>query len=163
MSVIPAQEIIDRCKRDSLIYPFNERSTAWGLTYGVGPAGYDIRLAEDIVLHPGWFSLGSSLEHFTMPNDLIAFVHDKSTLARMGLDVKNTVIEPGWRGHLTLELTNNWHPDQSYESDLKVLHLKRGQPIAQIIWHKLETFTHLPYNGKYQDQKAGVQEPILEK
>jgi len=88
-----------------------------------------------------------------MPDDLLGVVHDKSSWARRGLTVQNTVIEPGWRGFLTLELT--YHGDAD-------LALHQGDPIAQIVFHRLDMATVQPYDGKYQDQAPGPQEAIEE-
>lgn len=119
------------------------------MSYGLSVAGYDVRLAEHIFLPVGGhMRLGSTLEKFNMPTNVIAFVKDKSTLARKGLAVQNTVIEPGWRGFLTLELTNHGGED---------LFLSPGQPIAQIVFQFLDAFAETPYSGKYQDQQAGPQ------
>lgn len=139
------------------IVPFAERTTFRGMTYGLGPAGYDIRIAEDLDIAPGGFVLASSFERFQMPNNLLGVVHDKSTWARLGLCVQNTVIEPGWEGFLTLELTN--HNSQALGNRIRLI---RGMPIAQVIFHILDQPTSQPYRGKYQDQKAGPQEAILE-
>ncbi len=89
-----------------------------------------------------------------MPNSVMGIVHDKSSWARHGVAVQNTVIEPGWRGYLTLELTN--HSQQTRT-------IKPGDPIAQIVFHWLDEPTKQPYEGKYQDQAAGPQEAIAEK
>lgn len=133
-------------------------------TYGVGPAGYDLRLdgisherddwdgtvetALTFWLQPGQFVLASAMEEFRMPDDLLGVVHDKSTWARRGLAVQNTVIEPGWRGFLTLELTNHGK---------EPLFLEHGVGICQVIFHVLDQPAAEPYNGKYQDQEAGPQ------
>ena len=130
------------------VEPFEERSTAYGLTYGLGPAGYDCRIAETVELEAGEFALASTIEHFTMPNNLLGVVHDKSTLARLGIATQNTVIEPGWKGFLTLELTNH--------SKHKVI-IQAGVPICQVVFHRLDFATENPYDGKYQDQEAGPQ------
>ena len=132
------------------ISPFHERTTHEnGMTFGLSPAGYDIRVAEKVWLMGGEFKLASTVERFTMPHDLIAQVCDKSSLARKGLAVQNTIIEPGWRGYLTLELTNHgWN----------TLQLEAGSPIAQIIFMRLEEATEQPYDGRYQDQPAGPQQ-----
>lgn len=137
------------------VTPFHERTvhSESGMTYGVGPAGYDVRVAEDFYLHPGDFRLASTVEHFDVPADIMAFVTDKSTLARAGLSVFNTVIEPGWRGHLTLELKNQG-PNR--------IHIMAGMPIAQIVFHLLDVRTDLPYDGKYQDQPARPVDAIFE-
>jgi dCTP deaminase len=124
------------------------------MTYGVGPAGYDVRVREELELPPGGFSLASTVEHFDMPRDLLGIVHDKSTWARMGLALQNTVVEAGWRGWLTLELTNHGRD---------TLRIKAGSPIAQIILHLLDEPTEAAYAGKYQDQKPAAQAAILEK
>lgn len=133
--------------------PFEERTRHNGFTYGLGPAGYDIRIAEEVLLNPGDFRLASSMERFMMPNNLLGVVHDKSTWARLGLCVQNTVIEPGWEGFLTLELTNHQKGE---------IWMQPGTPICQVIFHILDESTEYPYEGKYQNQKQGVQEAILE-
>lgn len=121
-----------------------------GMTFGLGPAGYDVRIAETVSVKPGQFELASTVESFDMPNDVIAQVCDKSSWARRGLAVQNTIIEPGWRGFLTLELTNH--------NACEPITIMAGSPIAQIIFMKLDEPTSLPYNGKYQDQGRGPQE-----
>lgn len=135
------------------IEPFHEQTKDFGMTYGLGPAGYDVRVKEFIHLLPGKACLASTFEKFIMPDNVIAFVHDKSTWARKFLAVQNTVIEPGWRGYLTLELSN--HGDEE-------LIIQSGMPIAQIVFHWLDMPTTIPYKGKYQDQREGVVEAIFE-
>lgn len=135
--------------------------TANGVSYGLTEVGYDIRIKQDIrffpsnptcasileydqsvpKVHPGRFILASSIEYFDMPNDLTGIVHDKSTWARKGLSVFNTVIEPGWRGNLTLELVYHGNED---------LHIPAGSGIAQVVFHKLAQ--NAAYSGPYQDQ-----------
>lgn len=144
MSVLSAQSIRAR----GIFRPFAERRVFGGMSYGLSPAGYDVRIAETVFLRPGNFALASIIEHMTMPADLIAFVHDKSTWARLGLAVQNTVIEPGWTGFLTVELTN--HSE-------RVIEVPAGAPIAQIVLQALDEATEQPYRGKYQDQKPGPQ------
>ena len=136
------------------ILPFNERTVRNGMSYGLSHAGYDVRIAQACFLSPNAFCLASTMEEFIMPDDLVAFVHDKSTWARRGLSLFNTVIEPGWRGFLTLELVN--HSDD-------MLMVSAGDPIAQIIFMRLEEPAEKPYAGKYQDQKRGPQEAIDER
>jgi dCTP deaminase len=144
--ILSAQSI----RKRGIISPFSERAEAYGMTYGLGPAGYDIRVAETVKLSGnGSVQLCSTIERFTMPDDVLGVVHDKSTLARQGLFVQNTVIEPGWSGYLTLELTCNFY---SYD-----IYLLAGMPIAQVVFHKLDEPTERPYEGKYQNQLAGPQ------
>jgi dCTP deaminase len=148
--ILPAQTL----RALQPIQPFFERARQNGMTFGLGPAGYDIRIAEDVTL--SWhrrFVLASSIERFDMPNDLIGGVFDKSTWARRGVSALNTIVEPGWHGHLTLELTYwRWRP----------LRIAAGSPIVQIIFFRLEAPTEQPYAGKYQDQRAGPVPAIME-
>jgi len=130
----------------------NTKKRAHGVSYGMSEAGYDIRIAQSVTLHPfRRFSLASAIERFTMPESLVGIVHDKSTWARRGLSVFNTVIEPGWHGFLTLELVyHGWKP----------IRIPAGAGIAQVIFH--ETCENSAYSGKYQNQGAGPQKAILE-
>lgn len=67
-------------------------------------------IGEDtpFILHPGEFVLGSTLEYLEIPNDLVARLEGKSSLGRLGLLIHSTAgyVDPGWKGHLTLELSN---------------------------------------------------------
>jgi dCTP deaminase len=63
---------------------------------------------EPFILHPGEFVLASTLERVTLPDDLVARLEGKSSLGRLGLLIHSTAgfIDPGWDGHVTLELSN---------------------------------------------------------
>lgn len=151
MSVASANTL----KRLKPFEPFVEVSQRQnGMSYGLSHCGYDIRvkkfLDEDgtyindtVLLIPGEFILASSLEKFLMPRDYVAIVHDKSTWARKGIACQNTVIEPGWQGYLTLEITNH---------SKKPVYINPGDPIAQIIFHKIDEEVE-GYDGKYQNQE----------
>ena len=153
--------------------PFHERSKTRGMSYGLSHAGYDVRVdlsdhepntdltpdgsplgIKGVVLQPGDFLLAATIEQFDMPVDLLGIVHDKSTWARQGLAAQNTVIEPGWRGFLTLELTNHG------PAPIQVWH---GDPIAQIVLHLLAARPESTYEGKYQGQEKGPQKARFEK
>lgn len=124
------------------------RKTSYGLT----ECGYDIRLAQDIWLYPGRrFVLGSSIEKFRMPHHLMGKLMNKSSWARMGIDVSRTTnIEPGWVGFLTLEITySKWKPIKLY----------RGCGIAQVIFEEIKNPT--VYQGKYQNQDNRPVEAIF--
>lgn len=133
------------------------------VSYGMSEAGYDIRIKQRIAfsqtdniriilisdmeektseLRDGRFALASAIEEFQMPDDLVGIVHDKSTWARRGLSVFNTVIEPGWKGFLTLELVYHGQDE---------LIIPAGSGIAQVVFH--ETAVSSAYNGKYQNQE----------
>ena len=87
------------------------------------------------------FTLASAIEEFDVPNNLMGVVHDKSTWARRGLSVFNTIIEPEWKGYLTLELV--FHGNETVV-------IPSGSGIAQVIFHKLEHTAS--YKGKYENQ-----------
>ena len=129
---------------------------AHGTSYGLGEAGFDIRIKQEVVFKPmamgpevwidgqpeyGRFCLASAIEEFDMPADLVGVVHDKSTWARQGLSVFNTVIEPGWKGFLTLELVFHGNKD---------VVIPAGAGIAQVIFTSLAH--DASYEGKYQHQ-----------
>ncbi|MBM3939608.1 MAG: dCTP deaminase [SAR202 cluster bacterium] len=63
---------------------------------------------DPFILHPGQFVLGSTLEHVEVPADLVGRLEGKSSLGRVGLLIHSTAgyVDPGWKGHLTLELSN---------------------------------------------------------
>lgn len=119
------------------------KQRAHGVSYGLSEAGYDIRIKQEVKFSSSKrFSLASAIEHFEMPENLVGVVHDKSTWARQGLSVFNTVIEPGWRGFLTLELV--------YHGDVE-LTVPAGAGIAQVLFSLISD----PANygeGKYQNQ-----------
>lgn len=161
-------------------YPIKEmepgKRTSHGVSYGLGEVGYDIRVKQQItfgrkdgarvvevadiengitvnsVLELGTFALASAIEEFQMPTNLVGIVHDKSTWARQGLSVFNTVIEPGWDGFLTLELV--YHGG-------KTLTIPAGAGIAQVVFHELSESAC--YNGKYQGQANKPVQSIFQK
>lgn len=69
-----------------------------------------VEIEEDkpFILHPGDFVLGSTVEHIELPEDLVARLEGKSSLGRIGLVIHSTAgfVDPGWKGNLTLELSN---------------------------------------------------------
>ena len=63
---------------------------------------------QPFMLHPGEFVLASTMEDIELPGDLVARLEGKSSLGRIGLLIHSTAgyVDPGWKGHLTLELSN---------------------------------------------------------
>lgn len=137
------------------------KKTNGDTSYGLGEAGYDIRIKQKVRFYrcnvtgipkvevddswydkTGCFTLASAIEEFQMPESLVGIVHDKSTWARRGLSVFNTVIEPGWKGFLTLELVHHGWEE---------LIIPAGSGIAQVIFHR--TVCPARYDGKYQNQE----------
>lgn len=144
-----------------------------GTSWGLGEAGYDIRIKQEIKFYQdglglqrrihiqagagvtdqvGRFCLASAIDEFCMPTNMVGIVHDKSTWARKGLSVFNTVIEPGWHGFLTLELV--YHGNNE-------LVIPAGAGIAQVVFH--QTSEPRQYSGKYQNQPDHPVEAIMGK
>lgn len=172
MTILSYQSIKDLCRQGKLISPYIEKTVINGRTGGLSEAGYDVHIRQTIVLYPNsiknmiWnslfsssmrrssFKLASTKESFVIPNDIMGKVADKSTWARQGLAVQNTILEPGWvADSLTLELSNHGED---------VLYIEEGTPIAQIIFHKLDYPTDRQYNGKYMHQGKDPVSAILE-
>lgn len=105
---------------------------------------------QPFMLHPGEFVLGSTLESIELPNDLVARLEGKSSLGRVGLLIHSTAgyVDPGWKGHLTLELSN--------VANLPIT-LYYGMKIGQLSFLELTTPADKPYGApglgsKYQGQ-----------
>ncbi len=104
------------------------------------------------ILHPGEFVLGSTVEHIELPDDLVARLEGKSSLGRIGLVIHSTAgfVDPGWKGNLTLELSNL--------ARLPIT-LYYGMKIGQISFLRLTTPAERLYGAeslgsKYQGQTA---------
>ena len=102
------------------------------------------------ILHPGEFVLASTLERIVLPDDLVARLEGKSSLGRLGLLIHSTAgfIDPGWDGHVTLELSN--------VANLPIT-IYPGMKIGQISFFRLTTPADTPYGGtgsKYQGQRG---------
>lgn len=152
--ILTGKQIRERCSGlNPMIAPFSERTKFEGCSYGLSFGGYDIRIKQGLVLRPNEFRLASTVEHFIIPNDLMAFVKDKSTWARRGLSVFNTVYEASWRGHATLELKNQGDD---------ILAIPAGVGIAQLIFQELSHPLENGYQGKYSNQPDRPVEAILE-
>ena len=107
---------------------------------------------EAFILHPGEFVLGSTLERVTLPDDLVARLEGKSSLGRLGLLIHSTAgfIDPGWDGHVTLELSN--------VANLPIT-IYPGMKIGQLSFVQLTEPAERPYGAagigsKYQGQRG---------
>ncbi|MGL5857487.1 MAG: dCTP deaminase [Angustibacter sp.] len=107
---------------------------------------------EPFMLHPGEFVLGSVLERVTLPDDVAARVEGKSSLGRLGLLTHATAgfIDPGFSGHVTLELSN--------VATLPIT-LWPGMKIGQLCFVRLSTAAEHPYGSdrygsRYQGQRG---------
>ncbi len=109
-----------------------------------------VEVDEDtaFILHPGEFVLGSTLERIRLPDDLVARLEGKSSLGRLGLLIHSTAgfIDPGWDGHVTLELSNVLNlPITIYP----------GMKIGQLSFVQLDEPAETPYGAEL----AGIQVP----
>ncbi len=107
---------------------------------------------EPFILHPGEFVLGSTLESVTLPDDLVARLEGKSSLGRLGLLIHSTAgfIDAGFRGHVTLELSN--------VATLPIA-IHPGMKIGQFAFFELDGPAERPYGSagttsKYQGQRG---------
>jgi dCTP deaminase len=107
---------------------------------------------EAFILHPGEFVLGSTLERVTLPDDLVARLEGKSSLGRLGLLIHSTAgfIDPGWDGHVTLELSNVANLPITIYPEMK---------IGQLSFVQLSEPAEKPYGSagigsKYQGQRG---------
>ena len=107
---------------------------------------------EPFVLHPGEFVLGSTYEMVTLPDDLAGRLEGKSSLGRLGLLTHSTAgfIDPGFSGHITLELSN--------VANLPIT-LWPGMKIGQLCLFRLTSAAEHPYGSaragsRYQHQRG---------
>jgi len=108
---------------------------------------------EPFILHPGEFVLGSTFELVTLPDDIAARLEGKSSLGRLGLLTHSTAgfVDPGFSGHVTLELSN-----------VATLPIKLwpGMKIGQLCFFRLTSASENPYGSeKYGSRYQGQRGP----
>jgi len=177
MSVKTDRWIRKMAREEGMIEPFEERLVREGvISYGLSSFGYDLRAAPEwkvftnaygavvdpkafdpqsfveiegdaVLIPPNSFALTRSVEYLRMPENVIAIALGKSTYARCGIVANVTPLEPGWEGHVTLEISNTTPlPARVYA----------GEGIVQILFfegEKPET-TYKSRQGKYQGQRG---------
>jgi len=169
---------------ERMIEPFCEENIGRGVvSYGLSSYGYDIRVADEFkiftniggtvvdpknfdeknvvefqgsvcIVPPNSFALARTVEYFRMPSDVLAICLGKSTYARCGIIVNVTPFEPGFEGHITIEISNTTPlPAKIYA----------GEGIAQVLFlqgdEPCET-TYADKKGKYQAQ-TGITLPRI--
>src|SRR5213082_3179508 len=184
MSVKPDRWIRRMSLEHKMIEPFTDRQVREGvISYGVSSYGYDIRVADEFriftnvnstivdpkhfdprslvdykgescLIPPNSFALARSVEYFRIPRNVLTICLGKSTYARCGIIVNTTPFEPGWRGYVTLELTNSTPlPARIYANE----------GIDQVLFFENNEDCEISYadkQGKYLDQ-VGVVPPRL--
>jgi dCTP deaminase len=115
--------------------------------------GVEVAEGEPFILHPGEFVLGSTFELVTLPDDIAARLEGKSSLGRLGLLTHSTAgfVDPGFSGHVTLELSN-----------VATLPIKLwpGMKIGQLCFFRLTSPSEHPYGSdKYGSRYQGQRGP----
>lgn len=182
MGIKPDKWIQEKSNKESMIVPFQNSLTRKGvISWGLSSYGYDVRIADEYkiftninttivdpknfdersfidfkgeicIIPPNSFALGRTVEYFHIPRDVIGICLGKSTYARAGIVLNTTPLEPGWSGHLVLEISNTTPlPCRIYSNE----------GIGQIIFLEgdegpLVSYADRDGGGKYQDQKGIV-------
>jgi len=113
----------------------------------------EVESDEAFILHPGEFVLGSTFEYVRLPDDIAARLEGKSSLGRLGLLTHSTAgfVDPGFEGHVTLELSN-----------VATLPIKLwpGMKIGQLCFFQLSSASENPYGSeKYGSRYQGQRGP----
>ena len=94
------------------------------------------------------FLLATTREYIKLPNYVTAFVEGRSSIGRIGLFIQNAGwVDPGFEGHVTLEL---------YNANSLPIKLQAGRRLCQLVFCKMDRAAEHPYNGKYQRQVRTV-------
>ena len=184
--ILADHQIRDLALNHGMIDPFVEKQTAKGaISYGLSSYGYDSRCSNEFkiftnidnaivdpkafseqsfvnretdvcTIPPNSFALTRSVEYFRIPKDVLVICLGKSTYARCGLIVNVTPLEPGWEGHVTLEISNTTPlPAKVYANE----------GLCQFLFFKGSTPCEVSYadrSGKYMGQKGVTLPKILE-
>ncbi len=162
----------------AMIEPFVEKQVSKGkISFGLSSYGYDIRVGRQFkiftnvknsvvdpkqfdsdsfvdhegdvcIIPPNSFALASSVEYLRVPDDVLCICVGKSTYARCGIITNVTPLEPGWQGHITLEISNTTTlPARIYalEGLVQILFFQSDE--------RCET-TYADRAGKYQGQRG---------
>ena len=113
----------------------------------LNPAGYDLRISKKVVLKPKHYELVATLEVVELGLSVTAYLHIRSSLAREGVIGSFAVVDPGFRGQLTLNLHN---------VSEKTITIGERERIVQIVFHKLGSTAKKGYSGLYQNSKGIV-------
>lgn len=182
MSIKPDRWIREQAQK-GMIEPYEENLVREGvISYGISSFGYDLRAAPEwrvfvnafntvvdpknfdtdslievdadtCIIPPNSFALTRSVEYLRIPDDVMVVALGKSSYARCGIVANVTPLEPGWEGHVTLELSNTTPlPAKVYANE----------GIVQLLFFQGERpeQTYRDRKGKYQGQR-GVTLPRL--
>ena len=113
----------------------------------LNPAGYDLRLSAEVTLAPSEHRLVATMERVELSRDLVGVLHIRSSLAREGVLASLALVDPGFRGQLTISLFNGGK---------KPIRLKAGERFVQLTLLRLGRQAATKYEGRYQDSRGGV-------
>jgi dCTP deaminase len=138
--VLSDKEILEHLKSGEIkITPFENSC--------LNPAGYDLRSSSEVVIKPKQYELVATLETVELGLKTTASLHIRSSLAREGIIGSFAVVDPGFRGQLTLNLHNVGE---------KEITISEGEPMVQIVFHKLGSQARKGYSGLYQNSRGIV-------
>ena len=141
MTVLSDAEIEELISGGSLIVtPFDPEC--------LNGAGYDLRVAGEVAIPAGRHGLVATLERVELGPDLAGIMHIRSSLARSGIIASLALIDPGFRGQLTISL---------YNGGTNVLMMRPGDRFVQVTFHRLGMKTTHLYRGRYQDSQGVVE------
>ncbi len=141
--ILSSHEIARRLESDCtqerlVIAPFNTQCQQ--------PASYDLRSAVDIILPRMTSTLVPSLEWVELPPDIAGTLRSRSSFGRRGVLLGGGFVDPGFRGQLTLCLTNTGSED---------IPVQKNERIVQMILHEVRNGSER-YDGRYQDSSGAV-------
>jgi len=142
--ILSGTQIRKRLGNDSLqgnlvIRPYSEESQQ--------PASYDLRAADNAILTKSACTLVSSLEWVELPKNVAGTLRGRSSLGRRGVLLGAGFVDPGFRGQLTLCLTNMGAAD---------IEIQKHERVVQMVLHEVRGGAPL-YNGRYQDSNGLVE------
>ncbi len=140
MTILSDQEIAERLQDGSIVLtPFDSAC--------LGGAGYDLRAGMNVAIPPGEYRLVATLERVELGDDIAGTLHIRSSLARAGIIASLAVVDPGFRGQLTISLFN---------VGAEPFRMTKNDKFLQMVLHQLSSKSLRPYRGKYQDSQGIV-------
>jgi dCTP deaminase len=115
--------------------------------FRLNPAGIDLRIDRKIRLGPKKQSLVASIERVELSSSIVGFLHLRSSLAREGVFASLALVDPGFRGQLTVSL---------YNSGDSAVNLARGERFIQLSLLRLGKPAINKYAGRYQNSNGVV-------
>ena len=113
----------------------------------LNPAGIDLRVDRKILLNPREQKLAATVEHVELSANILGILHIRSSLAREGLIASLALVDPGFKGQLTVSL---------YNAGDRSVSLDKGERFIQLTLLRLGTPATQEYNGRYQNSRGIV-------